>query len=678
MQSLVDRLVGRPENTNRAQQGMMDITDLLKENKLKAILSIISSLLIGIVVSSFIIQLLRELAHKQDAIYILNLFTDCFTSLFGIGLMLIVTAACISTIFRFHRVMQKNYYVDEDDHKIKIVKEDDNAHWLTETEREELFNIDDDIHDVTGDILGLDKKGRILSFRDDVYVPNYHRLIIGISGIGKSVTILENAIIQCMRRGESMYITDTKGDLYKKYNKLLRREGYVVRLLNFIPEELRNSDAIHLFKYLKGGNVAEAKILATCIIENTSGGKMEYWEINELNGYMAFMLYLSTNDAIVKAGRDTLAEMYNMATTMTLPQLHALFSTLPETHPAKRCWNIFSQAEPRNQGQIMNGMGVKLGFLADENAQQIVSHDETDLLLPIRKKCAYFVVIPDNVKTDINVIASLMFTISLMKQTRYYDTRPKEQRGKVTIPVNYLLDEFYSTGMIPNFGNYISTVRSRKIKITVILQSYAQLEEMYDEKAAETIAGQFAFQILLRASEGDKTTAEYWCRLCGKQKRLTDNSRYSDYQTDVVHAHNYETKTEGSEQVDLLPVNACYTIPNDRMVLHISGYQPYRPWKYFADDNPFTHTDLPESIPGRHKPKWRHDLEEATKNRTAIKPEGYEKAFDPDTGEIVEEAEAQSAPMPAQTPPAQEPKQRKKQFQVVEINEKTEALLNKI
>ena len=61
----------------------------------------------------------------------------------------------------------------------------------------------------------------------------YHNLVIGSTGSGKSQTIVEPMVELLIKKGESMIITDPKGELYKASSDYMRERGYHVVVLNF-------------------------------------------------------------------------------------------------------------------------------------------------------------------------------------------------------------------------------------------------------------------------------------------------------------------------------------------------------------------------------------------------------------------------------------------------------------
>ena len=613
MDSIFDRMLGRGnEEGGKVSQGISDFFYDVKEHKKIYRSIIITSPIAGIMLSGWICQMWMKVLGKLDYVSILGMFTAWF-NVPGIVMMLFFSFMFTLGGYRFHKITKKDYYVDREGNFL-VSKQGlhGTAHWQTEKEREQCFNRSKDIEDLFGDILGIDDEKRLYTLKENLVGINRNKCVFGTPGSGKSAAIIENDILQCIRRGESAIITDSKGDLYRKLSQKAREAGYVVKVLNLKSNELRNSDAFHLLKYLENGDTSVAEMLANCIIENTGDGHMDYWVQNEMNGYKALLLYISTNEALKKTGRNTLAEMYNICTQNTPSQLAAMFNGLPKTHPARQAFNIYANCEPKVQGQILNGMGIKLSFLTDFNAQQIVSHDEIDLILPMKRKCMYFVVIPDTNKTY-NVIANLFFNMMLIKQCEYSDSLSTREKEKQLF-VNYILDEFKATGAINNFDGTITTVRSRKIGITTVLQTLGQLKDMYPGEAYNTILGSMTVKILLRA--GDEDTGRYFNVACGTQTRLNKAARYSDTLGETIHTHNSETITEGLIGADLLTIDDTQKLDANKLIVCILGFEPVKLNKFLSKNNPYIDgwEDM-ERVPGRHKPLWRKRLEDAEKER---------------------------------------------------------------
>ena len=70
---------------------------------------------------------------------------------------------------------------------------------------------------------------------------SYHTLVIGSTGNGKSQCVVEPMIESLGRKGESMIITDPKGELYRDHANFLRSKGYNIIILNFRDPQMGNA-----------------------------------------------------------------------------------------------------------------------------------------------------------------------------------------------------------------------------------------------------------------------------------------------------------------------------------------------------------------------------------------------------------------------------------------------------
>ena len=71
--------------------------------------------------------------------------------------------------------------------------------------------------------------------QNEMWVDNgeYHTLVIGATGSGKTQTVILPTVKNLAKAGESMIITDPKGEIYEKTSEMLREKGYQILLLNF-------------------------------------------------------------------------------------------------------------------------------------------------------------------------------------------------------------------------------------------------------------------------------------------------------------------------------------------------------------------------------------------------------------------------------------------------------------
>ena len=68
-----------------------------------------------------------------------------------------------------------------------------------------------------------------------VWVDNgeYHNLVIGSTGAGKTQTTVLPMVNLLSKKGESMIVTDPKGEIFEGTSNMLKSKGYNIVLLNF-------------------------------------------------------------------------------------------------------------------------------------------------------------------------------------------------------------------------------------------------------------------------------------------------------------------------------------------------------------------------------------------------------------------------------------------------------------
>ncbi len=104
--------------------------------------------------------------------------------------------------------------------------------------------------------------------------------------------------------------------------------------------------------------------------------------------------------------------------------------------------------------------------------------------------------------------------------------KDQSQRGhRMPIHVQFILDEFYNTGRIPNFDNYIATIRKYDISVMVVVQSVTMMQALFKE-LWESIAAN-CDTVLALGGGADTITAKWFSENLGKETRRTMSISYS-------------------------------------------------------------------------------------------------------------------------------------------------------
>ena len=132
-----------------------------------------------------------------------------------------------------------NFVVGGDKSKPKMKGKDEleNQHFMTDAELEKAFKGID-----FNELKNISSRG--IPFYAKFHkghlkvrlTPDCHCLIIGATGTGKTVSFVEPAvqIISEYKNKPSMFITDTKGEIYNHHSQKLKDSGYDVKLLDLV------------------------------------------------------------------------------------------------------------------------------------------------------------------------------------------------------------------------------------------------------------------------------------------------------------------------------------------------------------------------------------------------------------------------------------------------------------
>ena len=156
----------------------------------------------------------------------------------------------------------------------------------------------------------------------------------------------------------------------------------------------------------------------------------------------------------------------------------------------------------RVQPNIVGGLNTRLQLFMTYKVRRVISNDDIRLANIGAEKTALFLIISDD-NASMQLLSSLLLSFLFKDLKEAFDAVGGEGR----IPVNVVADELANTGVWPNFEKTIATARSRKIAVSLILQSLPQLTQLYGEENAETIIGCCNTMLVLGCN--DKYTAEY-------------------------------------------------------------------------------------------------------------------------------------------------------------------------
>lgn len=164
--------------------------------------------------------------------------------------------------------------------------------------------------------------------------------------------------------------------------------------------------------------------------------------------------------------------------------------------------------------------------------------------------------------------------------------------GRLPIPLHVCLDEFANVALPDEFDKVLSTMRSRGISASIILQNLAQLKGLFksSQNAWETIVANCDSFLYLGGNE--KSTHDYVSKLLGKSTiNLKTHNRTKG------RSGSYTTNYQLSGR-ELLTPDEVRLLDNDYAVLFIRGAKPVMDKKY----NLLSHPNIVLTTDGNEVP----------------------------------------------------------------------------
>lgn len=339
-----------------------------------------------------------------------------------------------------------------------------------------------------------------------VSISDTHSLITGTTGSRKTRSVVFPMVLNIAKAKEkqSMIVHDTKGDLPKYTYDYLVSQGYKVYVLNF-----RNpiaSDHYNIFDTITDtikNNRKKAKRMLGDISyqlfeESLNSERDPYW-LSTVSDYFAglyealcvFSDYdkkyinfsnLMTFHRMIKEGglrRSTIKYLLEKENRHDIAE--SISSVVDNASDTKK--NLLSMIN--NPFSTFDSIS-EITYKSDFSAKDLAT-----------KPVCVFLVTPDE-SDEYN------FMISLIVKQMYgelLDFAATQENNTLPITVDFIIDEFGSLPKIDSFNSMISAARSRNIRFHLILQTFSQLKQVYNEFGAANIFNNCESCICMRSND---------------------------------------------------------------------------------------------------------------------------------------------------------------------------------
>ena len=419
---------------------------------------------------------------------------------------------------------------------------------------------------------------------------NLNTIVIGGSGAGKTRFYAKPNILQC---NTSFVVLDPKGEIIRSVGHLLEAKDYVIKVIDLI--DMSKSLGYNPFHYIQ--NDKDILKLITNLIRNTtpkgSNTNDPFWEKSETALLEALMLYLYHYAPEDEQNFTMVMEMLNYAEVKEdeedyespLDELFKRLETLDFNSLALKQYKIYKQAAGKTAKSILISVGVRLAAFNLEELASLTRFDEMELEQIGERKTALFAIIPDNDST-FNFIVGMLYT--QLFQMLYYQA-DYVHGGELPVPVHFLMDEFANVALPDEFDKLLSTMRSRQIFVSIILQNLAQIKALYKD-SWESIVGNCDELYYLGGNE--QSTHKYISELLGKETLDTNTFGKS-----TGHSGSYSTNFQQTGR-ELLTADEVRLLDNNDGLLFVRGERPIKDKKY----NLLKHPNIKQTLDGGYPP----------------------------------------------------------------------------
>ena len=360
-----------------------------------------------------------------------------------------------------------------------------------------------------GLVVGYNKK----KDKEEIYYigDNTHSLTVGATRSGKTRTIVLQTIGNLGLAGESMIISDPKGEIYDYTSKFLEDIGYETIAIDFKNPQKSNRynflqpviDAVNEEDYRKAEEYAWD--ITTSLVGNEESKMERIWKDGEMS------IIAGTIMAVVYENKEhpefqNLTNVYSFIAEMCRTEdgqmpINEYINDLDENNPATRIFNIARIAPEKTRGSFFTSALATLKLFTSESIYEMTSDSDFSLKDTSERKRVIYIILPDERVTYYS-LASLFVNQQYTNLVEVADSRGGELKNRT----NFVLDEFGNFTTIPAFSNMLTVGGGRKIRFNIFLQSFAQLEQKYTKEGAENILDNCQTWIYLKTANIETAT----------------------------------------------------------------------------------------------------------------------------------------------------------------------------
>lgn len=422
---------------------------------------------------------------------------------------------------------------------------------------------------------------------------NLNVLVTGASGSGKTRGyVLPNMTNMATHHTPiSLAITDTKGEIHHQTAEKMRKAGWRIKTFNLI--DMATSDHFNPLNYMNPDDPEGSLIrLADNIITNTGANTKNYGDFWDkaskslLTGLLAYTYF--AEDPETRNMNTVMNMLSQMSASESDPdQESPIDDLMAETRAfiedaeksaddydgeslamlegldfACSQYRTYEQGPAETRASIITTLANQTAGLHARRIKTILDNDTMQLDQVGDKPTVIYIIISDTNQT-FTYLASIFYQC-LFETTMY--KADHNASGALTIPLHCMLDEFANIGKIPGFPILISTMRSRNMSVSVILQTISQIKALYKDEW-ETITANCDSKLFLGGN--DETTTKWYSTILGNQTIWTTST------TENKGMNGSYSIQQSAQKRELLTADELGRLDNAMCVYILRGLKPF-------------------------------------------------------------------------------------------------------
>lgn len=343
---------------------------------------------------------------------------------------------------------------------------------------------------------------------------NLNVLVVGGSGSGKTRFYAKPNVMQA---NTSYVVLDPKGEILRDTGNLLQAQGYDIKVLDLL--NMQSSHCYNPFVYLQTDE--DVQRLVTNLFKNTAPRESRtsepFWDQAAMVLLLALVFFLKYEAPPEEQNFAMVLEMLRAGEVREdddsyqspLDELFERLEMADPEHIALKYYRNYRSGSAKTLKSIQISLVARLDKFNLPPVADLTVTDELDLPEMGRRKTALFAVVPDN-DSSFNFLVGLLYTQLFQQLYRQAD---HEYSGRLPMHVHFVMDEFSNVALPDEFDKLLSTMRSREISVSIILQNLAQLKALFKD-TWESIVGNCDEFLYLGGNE--QSTHKYVSELLGK------------------------------------------------------------------------------------------------------------------------------------------------------------------